>query len=132
MTYQVPGGDAFKRIRVNGEIKEVQIKYLVVILIEVRVLFTQNKKSMYVNFSKFAELCRAHIYLQCDIPHNVCTCIVHENVKFLLAVMHKKQVPFETEFQGFMSQVVCDQNEEECMQSDCEKCPMLSEIDISE
>ena len=29
------------------------------------------------------------------------------------------------------TQVACDQNASECMQSGCEKCPLLTEIDIT-
>ena len=29
------------------------------------------------------------------------------------------------------TQVVCEQNASECMQSACEKCPLLTEIDIT-
>ena len=46
ISYQAAGRGAFKKISVNGEIKEVQIRYLVVTLKEA--LFVLNHKEMYI------------------------------------------------------------------------------------
>ncbi|KAJ4435124.1 hypothetical protein ANN_23699 [Periplaneta americana] len=46
--------------------------------------------------------------------------------------IRKKHVPVETELREFLCQVVCDQNAGECMQSGCEKCPLLTEIKITD
>ena len=86
ISYQAAGRGDFKKISVNGEIKEVQIRYLVMTLKEAHALFVLN---------------------QCGIPHNVCTCITHENLKFLLKDLRKKQVAVETAFREFVSQVLC-------------------------
>ena len=114
-SYQAAGRGDFRKISVNGEIKEVQIRYLVVTLKEAHALFVLNHKEI-ISFSKSAALCLAHVYCQCDSSHNVCASIIHENVKFLLKVLHKKHVVIETVFQEFISHVVCEQNASECMQ----------------
>ena len=48
ISYQAAGRGDFKKISVNGEIKEVQIRYLVVTLKEAHALFVLNHKDMYI------------------------------------------------------------------------------------
>ena len=48
ISYQAAGRGDFKKIIVNGEIKEVQIRYLVVKLKEAHALFVLNHKEMYI------------------------------------------------------------------------------------
>ena len=46
ISYQAAGRGDFKKISVNGEIKEVQIRYLVVTLKEAHALFVLNHKEI--------------------------------------------------------------------------------------
>ena len=114
ISFQGPGRDDFKKLRINGEVREFRIRYLLVSVKEAHALFLENSDGMRVSFSKFADLRPVHVRLQSGIPHNVCTCIIHENMKFLLKALHKKHVSIDIEFRKFIAQVVCDQDRNEC------------------
>lgn len=89
----------------NDEMQVVRIKHLLVPVKEAHALFVDNSDNMCVSYPEFAELCPAHVCLQSDILRNVCTCIIHENMKFLVKALHKKHVPVEIEIRKFINKL---------------------------
>ena len=73
-----------------------------------------------LGLSKFCALRPEHVFLAQDFPHNVCLCKYHENVRLLLVAAHQvvPQVPLG--FREFISTIVCDQENEDCMFGNCE------------
>ena len=56
-----------------------------------------------------------------QIPHQVCVCSYHENVRLLLVTL-KDHTALSTDFSGFINQVACDLTSKECMSGKCSKC----------
>lgn len=77
--------------------------------------------SLKIGLAKFCELRLTHVKLFDQIPHQVCVCSYHENVRFLLVAL-KDHTTLSTDFSGFINQVTCDSSSKECMNGKCSKC----------
>ena len=80
------------------------------------------------SFSKFADLRPVHVLLHRNIPHNVCLCKIHENVKLLLNCLDSQKIGITSDFNSLINQVVCDANRESCMFGNCSVCPGFDPI----
>jgi len=58
-------------------------------LAEAHKLFTTEHADSSVRRSKFCELRPKHVKLFDTLPHNVCVCMYHENVRMLLVSLKK-------------------------------------------
>lgn len=132
ISYQCPGRQDCRKVQVNGEIVEKPVRYLVVTLKEAHASFKDEHENMSIGLTKFCELRPPHVRLQNDTPHSVCTCVVHENVRFLLVSLHRKGVPVSQILRDFIGQVVCDQNSEKCMNGHCTDCPGLKDLQVED
>ena len=73
----------------NGKRKE-QKQVLATTLAETQSLFVGENPTIIVGKSKFAALWPAEVLLLSKMPNNVCGCIYHANIAFLLEERHKK------------------------------------------
>lgn len=132
ITFQSPTYKVTREVQLDGEIVDVPVRYLTMTLREAHALFIDEHPDMEIGRAKFCELRPKHVLLQKNTPHNVCTCCIHENIRFLLKALHSNSVQINTEFREFIAQVVCDPESEECMRSGCPRCPGLSLISLDE
>ena len=77
--------------------------------------------SLKVGLTKFCEWRPAHVKLFDQIPHQVCVCSYHENVRLLLVAL-KEHTTLNTDFSAFIGQVTCDPSAKVCMSGKCSKC----------
>ena len=77
--------------------------------------------SLKVGLTKFCEWRPAHVKLFDQIPHQVCVCSYHENVRLLLVAL-KDHTTLNTDFSAFIEQVTCDPSTKVCMSGKCSKC----------
>lgn len=125
ISWQAPGRKDRLLIREkdeNGRIQKshIQLRYMLMSLSEAYEQFQSfcNEK---IGFSKFASLRPKHVKIFDKIPHNVCVCVYHENVRLLLQAL-KPSTQLNQEFSGFINQVVCSPTLKDCMYSECETC----------
>ena len=74
-----------------------------------------------IGLSKFCELRPKNVKLYDHIPHHVCVCLYHENVRLLLVAL-REHTSLATEFHDFISQVTCGPNAKDCLGSQCKNC----------
>ena len=129
ISYQCPGIKECRKMQVNGAVLEVPVRYMTVTLKEAHSLFLQEHE-LSISFSKFASLRPVFVLLQGNTLHNVCTCVLHENIRFILRALHSKGVPINTEFKDFIAQVTCNQESTQCMKSECPLSPGISLIEL--
>ena len=85
-----------------------------------------------VGLSKFCELRPQNIKTFDKMPHNVCVCVYHENVRLLLMVL-SQYTGLKTDFGEFVEQVTCDPNNKSCNDRSCLVCKnFLSEYEPSQ
>lgn len=71
--------------------------------------------------SKFCSVRPKHVKLFEQLPHQVCLCTYHENVRLLLEAL-KPHTGLHTEFAGFIEQVTCDGTSKQCLLRECQSC----------
>ena len=76
-------------VSANGESSKttLQIRYMLMSLKEAYHGFVEAFPSLYIGLTKFCELRPANIKLFDQIPHNVCVCAHHENMRLILTVL---------------------------------------------
>ena len=74
-----------------------------------------------ISRSKFCELRPKHIKLFDQIPHNVCVCLYHENIRLLLLALQDES-PLPENTSQFTELMVCDTDNKKCMTQECILC----------
>ncbi|XP_033625038.1 uncharacterized protein LOC117288334 [Asterias rubens] len=100
----------------------LQARYMLMALSEAHKLLCREN-DISVGLSKFCDLRPKHVKLFDSIPHNVCVCTYHENVRLLLISLKGDTctgLPESTSV--FTDTIVCDTNSKECMTQDCPEC----------
>ena len=75
---------------------------------EVYEQFKNKNPNVPIGLSKFCSLRPFHVRLFDQIPHNVCVCKYHENLRLILIAL-EKYIDISSDFSGFVDQVTCDQ-----------------------
>ncbi|KAG8192006.1 hypothetical protein JTE90_001740 [Oedothorax gibbosus] len=125
---QAPGMKDFVICRENGNKIKMQKRYLYLTLKETYALFCEENSDIKIGLSNFCIQRPINVLLGKNIPHNVCLCQKHENIRLLLKVLHNKCINVAPEFKEFIKSVVCNDNNELCMTGGCNSCPMLNGI----
>ena len=91
---------------------------MLVSLKEAHNCFIKTHSEYKIALIKFCELRPKNIKLFDHIPHNVCICCYHENVRLLL----QEHTRLCTDFQGFIGQVTYNSSQKPCMSNECSYC----------
>lgn len=88
----------------------LQSRYMLTSLAEAHKMYSKEYSDQYkVRLSKFCELCPKKIKLFDTIPHNVCVCEYHKNVRILLAAL-KNHTDLPTDVKTFSDSMMCNQS----------------------
>ena len=98
----------------------VQIRYMLSFS-EAHGLFLQVHASISIGKSKFCEFRPPHVKFNDKIPHNVCVCIYHENIRLFFSVLQVHS-QLSASFSDFLAQITCDQTDKRCMDRECVLC----------
>ena len=98
-----------------------QVRYMMMSLREAYNKFIEQHSTMKMSLSKFCELRPPNVKPFDHLPHQVCLCSYHENVRLLLEVL-REHSSLSTKFSSFMEQVTCDATSKKCMTRDCSTC----------
>lgn len=126
ISWQAPGKKDRMIIRENsteGKVlkRTIQLRYMLMSLREAYSQFQKSHPTITIGLSKFSEFRPKHIKLFDKIPHNVCVCSYHENIRLLLLAL-KSSTKLPTEFSDFVNVVVCESSSKECMSNQCSSC----------
>ena len=125
ISWQAPGRKDRVIIRANKEGEKVkrveQARYLMMSLREAHKKFMEENPDAKIGLSKFCDLRPAHVKLFDHLPHQVCVCSYHENVRHILVAL-KSDSDLSTDFSTFVNQIVCDSQSKECMSKECLVC----------
>lgn len=124
ISWHSPGMKDFKTVRRNGVKERLQKRFLLTTLKESHRIFLDNNPEQKISLSSFCQLRPDHVLIQKDLPQNVCVCKIHENVRSLLLTLNSNK---PVTFREFISGIVCDQDQEDCMLGRCKKCPGIDE-----
>lgn len=99
---------------------EVQARYMLMSISEAHKIFSEKNPNS-IGLAKFSSLRPKHCKLFDSIPHSVCVCAYHENVRLLLLAL-KEYGNLSTDFRPFIEQIVCDSKQKSCMARSCSVC----------
>ena len=126
ISWQAPGRKDRVIIRerdANGKKIKIymQCKYMLMSLAEAHQLYLEENPDYCVGRSKFCQLRPKNIKLFDKMPHSVCVCMYHENIRLLLnALENCTELPSSTT--AFTNSIVCDPSSKECMTLECNTC----------
>ncbi|KAJ8041142.1 hypothetical protein HOLleu_11877 [Holothuria leucospilota] len=123
ISWQSPNRKDSISIKNGDEKNHTQKRFMLITLKECYALFEKEYPGITVSLSAFCSLRPQHVFLLQDVPHNLCLCRYHENVRLLLECLNKSlSQNIETHFYDFLETIVCDQENEDCMLSKCDVC----------
>lgn len=104
--------------------KKVSVKHLMYSIKEVYAMFCDENPDLKISSSKFFNLRPVNILSFTKMPHNVCCCQIHENVRFTLKALQKADTTFKDLYvdDGMHRNFVCNQETEKCFMNECDKC----------
>jgi hypothetical protein len=83
--------------------------------------FTDAFPTMLIGLTKFCNLRPPNVKLFDQIPHNVCVCAHHENIRLILTVL-ENYTALSSKFDEFVNQMTCCQSNKDCIYRRCEDC----------
>ena len=75
-----------------------------------------------ISRSSFAKLRPKHVLYKRTLPHRTCLCVIHENVCLLLDSLSRDVPHISNDLHDYTAELVCSQDDESCMMSDCAVC----------
>ena len=118
---QSPGMRDTIVVKEEDQKKTYMKRHLLLTIAETYKIFKSENMEVKIGKSKFAELRPRHVLLQRETPANVCVCVHHANLQFLLDAI-PKDANFPSTAREFVNSVVCDRNSFYCMTSSCGSC----------
>lgn len=108
----------------SGLKRKISIKHLLFSVKEVHGMFLKEHPEAKVGISKFFELKPEHVRSYTKMPHNVCVCLIHENLRCALKALQKahqifSQIKSDNEMH---LNFTCPDPTVECFTSQCELC----------
>ena len=88
ISYQTPGKRDTITSEENGNKNKLQKRYLLYSLRETYQLFLKGNQDITLGRSTFQDLRPLNVFYKSLIPHNVCICLYHENITFLLKALN--------------------------------------------
>lgn len=99
----------------------VQSRYLLMSLREAYTLFKEKNPDSKIGKSRFCNAKPKHVLCFADLPHNVCVCVYHENIRLILSAL-KSHSELPIEFKPFIDKIVCNSKSKDCMTQSCLIC----------
>lgn len=127
ISWQAPGRKDHVIIRTKNDDGKVtknylQARYMLMSLSEAhRLYLDEYTESEKVGLSKFCELRPKQIKLFDSIPHNVCVCEYHENIRLILIAL-KEFTNLPGDLQQFTDKMVCEEFAKQCASRECVAC----------
>ena len=91
VSYTCPGKNDYVIVRQNDGSKVKAIKYILVLtLSEGHSEFLRSEPGCQVSFDIFTKLRPANVLLRHSLPKNVCVCLYHANINFIITSLHKQ------------------------------------------
>lgn len=111
-------------VKENCQKKKVSIKHMMYSVRETHGMFLKEYPQAKIGISKFFELKPENVRSFTKMPHNVCVCMIHENLRCSLKTLQKAHHTFsQINIDNQMHlNFTCQEPNSECFFSQCEFC----------
>lgn len=125
-----PNVKDYVMVKEGNKRKKVSVKHLMYPIKEVYAMFCEENPDLKVSVSKFFNLRPVNVLSFTKMPHNVCCCHIHENVRFMLKSLQKADIVFKDMYvdYGMHKNFVCDPETENCFTNECSTCKNVVKI----
>lgn len=129
ISWQAPGRKdcitIWEKDSAGNRVKRVeQTRYMLMSLKEAYATFREKNPDAKIGLTKFCAFRPANVKVFDHLPHHVCVCQYHENIRLLLEAL-KSHTSLKSDFHGFIDQVTCNPSNKACMSSNCDECKLL-------
>ncbi len=125
ISYQAPGKKDTIMIKENDLKKTLQKRYLLYSLRELHQLFIQENPNITISRSSFQDLRPSNVLYKSSTPQNVYVCVYHENISLLLKALDEQIYGLKSiDLNAFVKLLVCDDTQQACMFTDCNRCSL--------
>lgn len=124
ITRDSPNSSDFVTVIENQQKKKLSVKHLIYPMKECYGMFCQENPQMKISLSKFCKLRPPDVLSFTKIPHNICVCQVHENLRCALKSLKKSHPTLENLWTDYSihKNFVCADSTQQCFENDCEDC----------
>ncbi|CAG7720469.1 unnamed protein product [Allacma fusca] len=110
----------------NRKTERVAKRRMLLNLNELYQVFTEKHQADEIKISSFAALRpKQCIWPGVSAKHNVCTCIIHENFKFMIEATQTQQ-----NVGDYVRRFICFEPEKNCYMGLCDKCPTYEQLNL--
>ena len=133
VSYTCPGKNDYVIVRQNDGSKVKAIKYILVLtLSEGHSEFLRSEPGCQVSFDIFTKLRPANVLLRHSLPKNVCVCLYHANINFIITSLHKQLHRFSSNHRELILLTTCSVENVKngvCQTGGCAQCAQLGTED---
>lgn len=117
-------------VKENDKRKKISVKHLMYPIKEVYGMFCEENPGVKICRSKFFDLRPVNVLSFTKMPHNVCCCHIHENLRFILKTLRKSDTVFKDLYvdDGMHRNFVCGNETEKCFFDECDTCKNAAKI----
>ncbi|CAH0383441.1 unnamed protein product [Bemisia tabaci] len=106
----------------TGKRTKIAKRYLIMSISELYEHFRVAYPNNSLGIATFFRLRPTHVLPSRKTPHNVCTCIYHENFQYIIDCLARNIPDFPSRGSHLMEKVCCDKDNETCMRNNCNLC----------
>ena len=132
ISYTCPGKKDYVQVRQKDGSKVKMTKFILVLtLSEAHCEFLKSDPDASISLDAFAKLRPSNVLLRHKMPKNVCVCIYHANITFLIIALHKQFFNFPTNHRELIKLTTCSERNlmnEACQTGACAQCAPLGKV----
>lgn len=128
-----PNVNDWVTVKVNDQRIKVSVKHLMYSLKEVYGMFREESPDVKISLSKFISLRPVNIKSITKMPHNVCCCQIHENIRCALKALQNVDPLLATIYTDYNMHrnFVCEPSSVDCFENNCENCKNSSKFKVT-
>ena len=129
-----PGMKDSRMFIIDGKRRRKQLRHMVMNIKEAHAIFCEDNPEVKIGLTCFQQLRPPFVRYSSEIPHNVCVCSIHENIRLKLASLNPGLLQDVDELlspSSYIKLITCSRSSEACMSRTCEVCA-LKELKFSE
>lgn len=125
-----PNTKDFCAVTESGKKKKISVKFLQYPIKEVYGMFKSENPAIKVGLTTFFKCRPPNVKLFSNTPHNVCSCIIHENLRCRLSALKRSITAFsDLEINsGMHLNFTCDVPSADCFSISCDRCENFRKI----
>ena len=133
ISYTCPGKKDYVMLKKKDGSRIKATKYILVLTVsEAHSEFLKSEPNAKIGLDTFARLRPANVLLRHSLPKNVCVCIYHANINFLISALHKQNHRFPTDHKELIKLTSClteNLDNADCQLGSCAQCAHLGTVE---